>query len=220
LSQNTVIIIDHQALQRAYLTKRTTMKGFVTVASRIVAAQALRPSFSSSAVRPLSAKPSFREAVSEANADQDSKVVIQETPDGRGYGLFARATIVLGDLVFRGTALETTRQRTSHSIQLDWEKHVTMDAPAILVNHSCAANLGIRENDLGAYDFYALRDIPSSSELLWDYETAESEMSGFDCECGDPECRGQLKGFQSHGDQVLATYSKGFVAPYLLREKV
>lgn len=171
-------------------------------------------------VRPLSTDQSLHDAVRQTNSNKDSAVNVQETSDGRGYGLFARRALTPGELVFQGKALKTSSQRTKHSIQVDWNKHVTMDVPAILVNHSCLGNLFVKENDFGAFDFFALRPIPVSSELTLDYELVEYQIGGFDkCECGAPDCRRELKGFEGHSEKVLALYGSDYVAPYLLKNK-
>jgi len=177
-------------------------------------------SLSGSSLRrcPFSTKVLHQAAVEKTYADVHSKVDIKQTSD-RGYGLFARRALAPGELAFRGRALKTSSQRDSHSVQIDWDMHVTMDRPAILVNHACQANVGIQENELGAYDFFVLRDIPEGSELLWDYEAGEAEIANFTCSCGAPQCRVTLKGFKYHGDQVLQLYGKDFIAPYLLRGK-
>jgi uncharacterized protein len=95
-----------------------------------------------------------------------------------------------------------------------------MDLPAILVNHSCEANVGIRTNNVGAYDFIALRDVKKGEEVLWDYETSEYNLYGqFLCSCGVSNCRGILKGFHSHGHTVIQLYGKEYIAPYLLRKE-
>ena len=60
-------------------------------------------------------------------------------------------------------------RRNSHSIQKDWNKHIKMDIPAILINHSCAANVGIVDNDASSYDFISLTHINKGVELTWDY---------------------------------------------------
>ena len=133
-------------------------------------------------------------------------------------GLYSKKNLMKGELVFRGTALLTETKRTTHTIQLDWDKHVTMDMPATLVNHSCEANVGIKENELGAYDFFALHDIPAHAEVLWDYETAESEIANFPCSCGAYKCRGSLQGYKIHGKEVCKAYGTEYVAPYLLRQ--
>jgi uncharacterized protein len=94
-----------------------------------------------------------------------------------------------------------------------------MDLPAILVNHSCEANVGIRSNNVSAYDFIALRDVKKGEEVLWDYETSEYNLYGqFLCSCGVSNCRGILKGFHSHGQTVIELYGKEYVAPYLFQD--
>ena len=162
---------------------------------------------------------SDQEAIDEANARPDAKVEIKETNDGRGFGLYSRKDLKKGELVFRGAALSIDTTRTTHTVQVDWDKHVTMDMPATLVNHSCEANVGIQENELGAYDFFALCDIPINTEVLWDYETAEDEIANFPCFCGADKCRGTLQGFNSHGDEVLKAYGSEYVASYLLQKR-
>lgn len=158
-----------------------------------------------------------KEAIAQTNAAKSSLVDIQQTADGRGWGLFARQDIEKGQQVFCSKALTTTSERDDHSVQTGWNKHATMNLPAILVNHCCQANVGIQRNEFGSYDFYALETIPEHSEVLWDYETCEYEISGFSCSCGAPKCRGVLKGFQSHGDIVSEAYGKKHIAPYLLK---
>jgi hypothetical protein len=109
----------------------------------------------------------------------------------------------------------------SHSVQLDWNWHVEMDLPARFINHICNdANVGVRPNNVGAYDFFALRKIDKNQELLWDYETTEYEMKGFLCSCGSSKCRGELQGFQAHKEQVMEAYGEDFIAPYLLRSRI
>ena len=138
--------------------------------------------------------------------------------DSKGWGLYAKKHIPKGKLVFSARALEylDDDQRNSHSIQTDWNKHVIMDLPAVLVNHSCDANVGIQANTSGAYDFVAIRDIAQDNEVLWDYETSEYSIeSQFQCSCGAENCRGLLKGFHANGKLVEKLYGKEFIAPYL-----
>ena len=61
------------------------------------------------------------------------------------------------------------RVRTIHTIQRDFDEHVLMDLPGRLLNHSCHANIGLVDNDMGAFDFYALRDIAAGDEFTIDY---------------------------------------------------
>ena len=165
------------------------------------------------------------------NNDKDSLVEIRLHDDQKGWGLFATEDIPKGRCVFRGTALEVLKHndddsqddnndnfRDSHTVQTDWDTHVVMDIPAILVNHSCHANVGIRPNNVGAYDFIALTPIKKGQEILWDYETSEYDIaSQFTCCCGSSNCRGVLSGYKNHGPIVKELYGEDYIAPYLLR---
>jgi hypothetical protein len=158
--------------------------------------------------------------IKEANDRYEGKVGIQPTVDQRGWGLCALTTFQEGDLVMRGTAVEQSTVQTKHSVQLDWNLHAEMDLPARFINHVCnEANVGVRPNEFGAYDFYALRRIDKDQELLWDYETTEYQIEGFSCSCGSSMCRRELKGFQVHKEQVIKAYGEDYIAPYLLRSK-
>lgn len=132
----------------------------------------------------------------------------------------ALTTFQPGDLVMRGTAIAASPMQSSHSVQVDWNWHAEMDLPAAFINHICnQANVGVRPNDVGAYDFYALHRVDEGQELLWDYETTEYQIKAFSCLCGSSTCRGELKGFQAHKEQVMKAYGKHFIAPYLVRSK-
>mmetsp|Transcript_28173 Transcript_28173/g.77427 ORF Transcript_28173/g.77427 Transcript_28173/m.77427 type:complete len:240 (+) Transcript_28173:97-816(+) len=163
------------------------------------------------------------DACNQKSLNENGNYIIQT--NHKGYGIYARQTLQRGDLAFTSTALETYDRPNSHSVQTNHDTHVTMDLPAILVNHSCEANLGITPNKSnpgggGAYDFWALHEIPQGTEFSWDYETSEAEISTpFQCCCGSPKCRGVLQGFRVNGPQVLEQYGKDHVAPYLLEEE-
>ena len=84
-----------------------------------------------------------------------------------GYGLFLLKKAKEGDLVFKARGLDVSDKRHSHSIQTNWTRHTFMDLPARFINHNCDANCGIRDNEIGAFDFFALRDINIDEELSW-----------------------------------------------------
>ena len=42
-----------------------------------------------------------------------------------------------------------------------------MDLPARFINHSCEANVGIVDNDVGAFDFLSIKPIFTGEELTW-----------------------------------------------------
>jgi hypothetical protein len=161
---------------------------------------------------------SLKHEIQETNTRYAGKVDIRETGQ-YGWGLFALCEFQAGDMVMQGRALEMGPAKDAHTIQTDWNTHAIMDLPARFVNHVCnEANLGIKKNDVGAYDFHALKEIGASEELLWDYETSEYEMEGFVCACGKPNCRRELWGFRYHANEIISSYGKDFVAPYLLEK--
>ena len=176
--------------------------------------------------------------------------------DDHQYGIFARCDIPKGEVVMEGRRQRTVftsndessdnnsnailtsirNEPGTHTIQIDWNKHVTLDLPSRFVNHVCGvANIGIQcpppgeddiDNDNGIdetvyYNFVALSNIRKGDEILWDYECSEYELlnDGFTCTCGVKSCRKQIRGYKYHGEQVLQTYGKEYIAPYLLRSK-
>lgn len=157
--------------------------------------------------------------IQQANARKDRKVEIRET-DGRGWGIFALNAFLKGDVVIAARAMGESSFQGTHTIQTDWKRHVYMDLPATMLNHVCSrANVGVRPNEMGAYDFVAMRDIEKDEEVVMDYESTEYEIESFTCMCGAPKCRGVLQGFNVHGKEVLKAYGEENVAPYLLHHK-
>ena len=152
--------------------------------------------------------------IEECNSRYRGILQICETRN-KGRGLFASKKYKPNDLIMSAKAITVSDQRCSHSIQTGWEKHVVMDLPAILINHSCDANVGIRDNEMGAYDFFAIKDIMKGQELVWDYNASEWEISSpFQCACGSARCRGMLRGFKHDGKHVQGSYGE-FYASYL-----
>lgn len=157
---------------------------------------------------------------------------IRDSSDNKGMGLFASKDFAAGDLVMSSRSLAETKTSGSHTVQIDWETHILMDLPAILINHSCDANIGIRNNtngvvrffdgktsSSGAYDFFAIRSIQKGEELTWDYEASEWELcTPFQCGCGSPKCRGKLSGFKHNADVIRNRYGE-YYADYLKHNK-
>ena len=140
--------------------------------------------------------------------------VLIDTTSDFGNGLQAARTFAKGDLIMRAEALASI-PKDSHSIQRGWDEQILVDLPARFINHSCNANVGIKDNDVGAYDFFALQQIEEGEVLFWDYEAAEYEISAFTtCMCGDKKCRGSLGGFKKHGNEVKKLYGE-YYANYL-----
>lgn len=132
-----------------------------------------------------------------------------------GKGLFALRDFHEGDLVMSATAKQVTSTKNSHTVQTSWKSHALMDLPASLINHKCSANVGVKDNLKDCFDWYAMTHIPKGEELFADYETFEYEIQGFKCSCGSPVCRGTLRGFGLHKEQVLKQYDGIYIASYL-----
>lgn len=155
------------------------------------------------------------EEINDTNHRYRNKVVVQSTND-LGWGVYASKTFHKGDIVFTMKALKSYTKRQSHTAQVDWDKHVTIDLPGRFINHSCDANCGILDNaHSGAYDVIALKTIESGEDLSIDYETFEYEISAFEeCGCGAKSCRLSLGGFKKHGKDLEEKYGL-YIANYL-----
>ena len=150
-----------------------------------------------------------------AQINQQYQNHLKISTNGLGWALYAQRHFYPGDLVIRSRALSISTIRDAHSVQTGWDQHVTIDLPARFINHSCEANVGILDNDLGAFDFFALKEIEPEEEFLWDYTSSEWEVSAFSkCLCGSSHCRQELKGFQVDGESVRQRYGQ-YYARYL-----
>jgi len=128
----------------------------------------------------------------------------------RGGGEFVRS-----ETVIVGKAIEYPATRARMSVQLDWERHVEMDVPAVLLNHSCAPNLAVRENQWCAYDFVALRGIGADGELAFDYAMREYALAApLSCLCGSAVCPGEIRPWSGRSE-VWREQNAMWVAGYL-----
>lgn len=157
----------------------------------------------------------LEDEIDEANERYQGHLEIRET-ENHGYGLFALKDFVPKELVMVGRAIREEPTQTPHSVQTGWHTHVRMDLPARFINHVCGtANVGIVDNNLGAFDFYALCNIAEGDEVRFDYECTEYEIQAFRCTCGSPLCRRILRGFRKNGSRVRAVYGDTYIASYL-----
>lgn len=151
------------------------------------------------------------EAISAAKLN--SHVTIQQTAKGRG--VFATQKFAQGETVVVGIPIEEVAERTIYSFQMDFNLYVNLDEPAIVINHSCDPNTGVRNNQFGGYDFVALCDIEAGEELSWDYETTEYESIAVQrCLCGSLSCRGKTLGFKFREQMLRDRYGE-YIAGYL-----
>ena len=133
----------------------------------------------------------------------------------KGKSVFANRYFRKGETVVVGRKVEILPERTMHSLQMDFDLHVELDEPGRLINHSCSPNTGVRNNKLGGYDFVALVDIPTGTEITWDYETTEYISIAIpECFCGSPNCRRQTRGFEFLPLEIKQKHGE-FIADYL-----
>lgn len=143
----------------------------------------------------------------------NSYVMIQQTKKGRG--VFATRKFAQEETVVVGIQIEEVPERTVYSLQMDFNLHVNLDEPACIINHSCDANTGVRNNQFGGYDFVALCDIEADEEITFDYETTEYEsIAVSQCLCDSLDCRGKTLGFKFR-EQMLYERYKEYIAGYL-----
>lgn len=136
----------------------------------------------------------------------------------KGLGVFTVMPIKKGSMVVRGKPERIVGQRTDYSFQVDVNKHVQLDTPARLVNHSCEPNLGVSYNRFGGYDFIAIEDIISGEELTWDYCMTEFVSIAIKdtCTCGSKNCRVRIGGYVCLPLEIRNKYNM-FIADYLKR---
>ena len=149
----------------------------------------------------------------------------RESPiDGRG--LFAREPITRGEtVVLKGGYVMTRAQRDEADSRLGpAEIQITEDlylgaireeereGCMIHLNHSCDPNLGVE----GQIAFVALRDIDAGEELTCDYAMTDDEPYEMDCNCGAPDCRRMITGFDWKLPEVQRKYD-GYFSWYIQR---
>ena len=148
---------------------------------------------------------------------------VQVKPNKFGKGVYATRDFQKGERVIEvgGTLV---KQRSIYTIQVARNLHVMPRSPGKFLNHSCDPNLGVKMNQHGLPDFYALRDIAAGEHLTYDYAMTEFVLEEMEkgrerlvCKCGAPNCRGHLGSYSELPDDVKQRY-KGFIAEYLLEE--
>jgi hypothetical protein len=79
------------------------------------------------------------------------------------------------------------------------------------VNHSCDPNAGLS----GQICLVAMRNIAPGEEIRFDYAMCDSlPYDEFDCECGEPSCRGRVTGGDWKIRELQMRYA-GYFSPYL-----
>lgn len=109
-----------------------------------------------------------------------------------GQAVFAITNIHKDETVIKSQLVKTVPQRDKYSLELNG-RHIIINEPGVLVNHSCNPNCILIPNHNGAFDFIAIRNISIGEEITFDYESIESEIVAFNvCLCGYEQCRKRM----------------------------
>jgi len=149
----------------------------------------------------------IQEGIARHHAKQ-KKYIMRRTSIA-GYGIYAKAEITRGEIIFRGEEKPhrlISRQWMEHNwneqekklfrqyalpisteIYIYWDEDPTVWAPQ---NHSCRPN-----TIYDGLNVIALRDIRKGEELTLDYSHLLDESAApFDCTCGAPQCKKRISG--------------------------
>lgn len=145
----------------------------------------------------------------------ESKIEIRGSAQ-HGRGVFALCAIGPGEkiLAFTGPVLSRA-QLDPHDYHLQIADEFYLGASGHAddyVNHSCAPNSAF----VAGLELEALRAIAAGEEITWDYSTAidETDFPGFDCGCGQPQCRKQVRSYR-HLDPATQKRLRPYLLPYL-----
>ena len=119
-----------------------------------------------------------------------SKTIVRKHDNPKvGMAVFACIDIPSGATIIESHAEREVSDKNKYTFEIDG-KHVIIDSPGILVNHSCSPNCILIKNRYGALDFIASGDIAKDEEITFDYESVETPIIGFtNCCCGANNCR-------------------------------
>jgi len=121
-----------------------------------------------------------------------------------GRGLIATAPIREGEVVaVKGghivstAALRSLSERLQNSdVQITDDLHLVAlsddeyESVMLFINHSCDPNVGFAGNVV----LTAMRDVQAGEELTTDYALFDDYGGSMRCQCGSPQCRGEITG--------------------------
>lgn len=155
-----------------------------------------------------------------------SKVILKNSPI-HGKGLFCRsdARIKKNEVLLIKGGHELHREQMSSNKAIDSYLPIGDDLflaaktpeeeelVKIYINHSCKPNVGMGDDRT----FVAMKDINPGEELTLDYAFVDNEKYEFKCNCGSPNCRGTITGFDWKNPQIQKKYHDYF-SPYLIKK--
>jgi hypothetical protein len=117
-----------------------------------------------------------------------------------GKGVFVTGDFAAGEelLRFRGRVIDFAAsvakgERECDAFQIGPDRYLDLEAPGVLVNHSCDPNAGVRDD----LRLVALRDLEAGEEIRYDYSTTmDEDRWELVCRCGSPQCRGVIRDFK------------------------
>ena len=83
----------------------------------------------------------------------------------------------------------------------------------LFINHSCEPNLVWKDERT----LIAWRHIEKGEELTYDYGTEDFDVAPFQCQCGEKNCRGLIKGQEWRKKELRVKYGRYFQA-HLLKQ--
>ena len=133
-------------------------------------------------------------------------------------GLFSRKNFSMGDLVINfgsSTMLDTPNYLT---VQIGINQHILMSPEYLqFTNHSCNPNLLY---NTATMELECLRDISIGDELTFFYPATEWKMSQkFECQCGEIDCIGLVKGAADIAIEILNKYKLTNFIKSMLKDK-
>lgn len=148
------------------------------------------------------------------------KDLMEIKPSKFGKGLFAKANIPAGTVIYRIKGKELTFEKTtrlkekeSHALQIDYDKYILCEPPFLFSNHSCHPNCAINTN----FEMVTITDIRNGDELFWDYSTSMLERHWtMHCGCGAKSCRKVVTDFDLLPGTVQSFYlDRNLVFPFI-----
>ena len=151
-----------------------------------------------------------------------SPVRIAECDVGRG--LFASRSISQGEVILRfdGPVLSLADvrakgPRAANALQIGVDRYLDLTEPGRLVNHSCAPNAGVCDDEM----LVAIQAIAAGEEIRFDYSTTIGDFWSMSCRCGAPTCRGTVASFASLPADLRSRYAGlGIVQRFLIAPSV
>ncbi len=142
-----------------------------------------------------------------------------------GKAVYAAQGFAEGDAVIRFSGRTISASRVPQQMRGNDDRYLQITTDSYmgpsgriddLINHSCAPNTGLRFGDDGVV-LIATRDIAPGEEIAWDYSTTlRAPAWAMPCECGAPDCRGTIDGFDTlPADRQAWFRARNLVAPYL-----